>query len=459
MISLPAEYEKTMRALLQGEYDEYLASFERPCWQGVRVNTVKLSPEEFEERRGRRYEPVPWCPSGFYLQEELRELSKHPDYYAGLYYLQEPSAMAPAAILPVEPGDRVLDLCAAPGGKSTQLSARLKGEGLLVSNDISPSRAKALLKNLELAGADRAVVLSEAPYRLAARFPEYFDKVLVDAPCSGEGMFHKEPAIMKNWEQYGNEYYARLQREILPEAVKMLAPGGRLVYSTCTFSPMEDEQTVEWLLEQCPELSLEPIARTPGMDGGHPEWSCSGRKDLEYCVRFWPHRVRGQGHFAALFRKAGEPPRRDQETEENQAPALFEAWCREELEHFPGNISSKKGEYRVWGEKLYYSCLPEERLQGLRVLRSGLLLGELCRDRFEPSQAWAMTLKKDDVRHSLDLPLEDERLLRYLKGETLSAGDARGWILVLDQGYPLGWAKGSGAILKNKYLKAWKMNG
>lgn len=447
-----------MKALLGDEYPAYLASFERPCFQGIRVNTTKLSPEEFCARRGRAFEPVPWCPTGFYLPDDRKELSKHPDYYAGLYYLQEPSAMAPAAILPVTPGDRVLDLCAAPGGKSTQLAAKLNGTGLLVSNDISPSRAKALLKNLELAGARRTVVLSEAPYRLASRFPEFFDKILVDAPCSGEGMFHKEPAIMKNWEQYGSEYYAKLQREILPDAVRMLAPGGCLLYSTCTFSPEEDERMVEWLLEKNPELELLPIEKAEGVDDGHPEWSRTGRADLKRCARFWPHRVRGQGHFAALLRKRGETPEREETVESGPMPAEFEAWCREALSDFPGNILSNEGEYLRLGDKLYLASLKGEQLNGLRVLRNGLLLGEFGKDRFEPAQAWAMTLRAGQVKNEWNLPLEDDRVIRYLKGETLDGDGASGWTLVLAKGYPLGWAKQSGGRLKNKYLKAWKMN-
>ncbi len=367
--------------------------------------------------------------------------------------------MAPAAILPVEPGDRVLDLCAAPGGKSTQLCARMEGQGVLVSNDISPSRAKALLKNLELAGAKRSVVLSEVPFKLAEKFAGYFDKILVDAPCFGEGMSHKEPTIMKNWEQYGTEYYAKLQREILPEAVKMLRPGGYLLYSTCTFSPLEDEQLVEWLLEQHTDLTLEPIEKAEGVDDGHPEWSLSGREDLKKCARFWPHRIMGQGHFVALMRKEGVTQGRVAETKgRGKAPEDFLRWAKENLTTSPDAILPEDGTYCVLGDKLYYTTLPMEKLNGLRVLRNGILLGEMCKDRFEPSQAWAMTLTADVVRYTLDLPQGDERTIRYLKGETLAGDGETGWILVLTAGQPLGWAKGSGRMIKNKYLKAWKMN-
>lgn len=456
MINLPETYEKNMRALLGDEgFEAYLSSFDRPVYQGARVNTAKLSVAQYQARRGVDAPAVDWCPSGFYIADDTKEWSKHPDYYAGLYYLQEPSAMAPAAILPIAPGDRVLDLCAAPGGKSTQLAARLAGTGLLVSNDISPSRAKALLKNLELFGVPNAVVLSEPPYKLAERFEGYFDKVLVDAPCSGEGMFHKEPAIMKNWAQYGNEYYEKLQHEILPDAVKMLRPGGMLLYSTCTFAPCEDEQTVEWLLDEFPELSLAEFAKTPGMDDGHPEWSKTGRADLTRCARFWPHKIEGQGHFVALFQKdGGDEASREFAKTRGEVPAEYAAWAAENLTAY---TAADPDSFRLLGEKLYRTALPMEALNGLRVLRNGIFLGELSHGRFEPAEAYAMTLSKGACVRELDLPLGDGRAERYLKGETLTDAPSDGWFLVLYGGFPLGWAKASGGIFKNKYLKAWKL--
>jgi NOL1/NOP2/fmu family ribosome biogenesis protein len=270
-------------------------------------------------------------------------------------------------------------------------------------------------------------------------------------------MFHKEPAIMKNWAQYGNAYYAALQREILPEAVRMLAPGGHLLYSTCTFSPIEDERMVEELLAQEPDLELVPIEKAPGVDDGHPEWSVSGREDLVRCARFWPHRLRGQGHFVALFHKKGETAEHRPLGGGSTMPKQFEAWVQKEMKHFPGNILSNEDGYILLGEKLYYSSLPMERLNGLRVLRNGIFLGELCKDRFEPAQAWAMTLKEENIK-SINLPLGDARTVRYLKGETLTGDAPNGWNLILTEGYPLGWAKSSGSTIKNKYLKAWKMN-
>ena len=243
---LPGEFLKEMQGLLGDEYEDFLASYNNEYMRGIRCNTLKVTPEVFEKTVPFVSGKIPWTENGYYTNEE-EQPAKHPYYFAGLYYIQEPSAMLPAALLDVKPGDRVLDLCAAPGGKTTELGAKLKGKGMLVSNDISASRAKALVKNVELFGIKNAVVVSEAPEKLAERFEGYFDKILVDAPCSGEGMFRKVHSIAKNWEQYGSQYYADIQRTVLPAAVKMLRPGGMMLYSTCTFSREEDEEAVRWI--------------------------------------------------------------------------------------------------------------------------------------------------------------------------------------------------------------------
>ena len=257
-MELPLAFETKMKEMLGPDYEKYLASFKEEPSQGLRVNTGKLSLEEFKAISPFPLTPVPWCPNGFYYGREDKP-AKHPFYYAGLYYIQEPSAMTPASLLPVEEGDRVLDLCAAPGGKSTELAAKLMGTGLLVSNDISNSRAKALLKNLELFGAGNILVTSEPPNVLAGRFPAFFDKILIDAPCSGEGMFRKQNSMIKAWEKNGVDLFVGLQRSILKEAVAMLKPGGKLLYSTCTFSKEENERSIEYLLSLDDSLHLEEL--------------------------------------------------------------------------------------------------------------------------------------------------------------------------------------------------------
>ena len=455
-IRLPEKFEKRMRELLGPEYESFAKGYEKDHAAGLRVNTMKLSPEKFEPIAPVSVRKIPWVTNGFYYDADVEQPAKHPYYFAGMYYIQEPSAMTPAAVLPVTPGERVLDLCAAPGGKSTELAAKLNGEGVLVSNDISNSRAKALLKNLELFGTKNAVIISEPPAKLAERFTGYFDKILVDAPCSGEGMFRKSPAIIKNWEQYGVEYYQKLQREILPSAVKMLKPGGMLLYSTCTFSPEEDEDTLLFLLREYPELSMaDPNITYEGFAKGRPEW-VDGPEELEKAIRIWPHRMEGEGHFVALLQKSA-----DADTETYRSERIRPAKLSEEAEAFLSRISLKLVPERIVAreEKLYY--LPEglPELSGLRILRTGLLLGEMKKNRFEPSQALACALKAEEYENCYNLSAEDEDVIRYLKCETITAKMPvkDGFVLVCVDGYPLGWGKAAGGVIKNKYLAGWRM--
>ncbi|MFC4100057.1 RsmB/NOP family class I SAM-dependent RNA methyltransferase [Paenibacillus xanthanilyticus] len=315
-ITLPQLFADKMKRLLGPEYEAFLASYERPRKYGLRVNGLKLTPEAFLAISPfkDRLTPVPWAEGAFYYEEQDRP-GKHPHYHAGLYYIQEPSAMVPAELLGVVPGDRVLDLCAAPGGKSTQLAAKLKGEGVLVTNDNARERTKALAKNVELAGIRNAVVLNEEPAGIARVFPEWFDKILVDAPCSGEGMFRKDESMVAEWEKHSVERCSAMQRDILKHAADMLAPGGTLVYSTCTFSPEENETQIAELLAACPELDVVPVQLAHGWASGRPEWvaaeaaeglSASRLASIAGTVRLWPHLTEGEGHYAAVLRKNGE---------------------------------------------------------------------------------------------------------------------------------------------------------
>ena len=453
---LPEKFERRMKELLGAEFEPFEKGYETEHAAGLRINTMKLSADEFQKLAPVPIRKIPWISNGFYYDADAAQPAKHPYYFAGLYYIQEPSAMTPAAVLPVEPGDRVLDLCAAPGGKSTELAAKLRGEGVLVSNDISNSRAKALLKNLELFGTRNAVIVSEPPAKLAERFTGYFDKILVDAPCSGEGMFRKSPAIMKNWEQYGVEYYRKLQREILPSAVKMLRPGGMLLYSTCTFSPEEDEDTLAFLLREYPELSMaEPALSYEGFASGRPEW-VNGPEEIKKAIRIWPHRMEGEGHFVALLQKSGEA-KEEMQSAEQPCPAKFSEEAKEFLERLSVRFAPERIISRE--ERLYY--LPEglPQLGGLRILRSGLLLGEMKKNRFEPSQALACALKAEEYDNCYSLPAEDADIIRYLKCETITAKEPvrDGFVLVCADGYPLGWGKASNGVIKNKYLAGWRM--
>lgn len=452
-MNLPIAFQEKMRNLLgEEDYQVYLDSFEQKNKSGLRVNTGKISVEDFLKISPFELERVPWTTNGFYYNKEVQP-AKHPYYFAGLYYLQEPSAMSPAAFLPVEPGERVLDLCAAPGGKTTELGVKLQGEGVLITNDISHSRAKALLKNVELFGISNAIVVSESPAKLATRFGGYFDKILIDAPCSGEGMFRKDPPIMKNWEKTGVDFYANLQREILPEAVKMLRPGGMLLYSTCTFSPEENEQSIEYLLSLDESLSLVELPMYEGFDTGHPEWGLTGNEELKKTRRIWPHKVAGEGHYVALLKKAEDSmPLGTYVPYSYKKPKL-----PKEVMEFMEKTNLQIDERRILVNQDYVYYLPDDLadFQGLRTLRSGLLLGIMKKNRFEPSQALAMALKKDGFCNGISIP--EENWIKYLKCETIQVEEGEnGMALICAEQYPLGWGKNNKGTLKNKYRAGWR---
>ncbi len=456
---LPSDFLSRMKDMLGEEYPSFLESYHTPPMLGLRVNTKKISTEEFLKISPFSLTPVPWVENGFFYEAGTQP-SRHPYYSGGLYYLQEPSAMTPASRLPLQPGDCVLDLCAAPGGKATELGARLQGKGLLVANDISASRARALLRNLELCGIENALVTNETPVRLAGFFPEFFDKILVDAPCSGEGMFRKDSDVAKAWDKDKPAYFAKLQREILDRAVSMLKPGGMLLYSTCTFSAEENEGSISYLLENFPEMKLTDLEWYPGFSSGRPEW---GNQDpaLKKCARIFPHKMEGEGHFLALLKKEGEPvsgldlPPTIRKTEKS---------TRKLLESFFSSVLTPYDPQRieVRGQNVYY--LPELDtgiLKGIKFLRNGLFLGELKKNRFEPAQPLAMNLHADSCASVLRLSPDDQRLSRYLRGETLVLSEEEiqglsGWSLVCAGDFPLGFGKLTGNLMKNKYPAGWR---
>lgn len=471
--NLPPEFLDRMRQILGEEFGAFLNCYGEKPRQGLRVNTAKISVEEFLAITPFPLTPIPWVKNGFFYRDG-DAVTKHPHYFAGLYYIQEPSAMVPASRLPVRPGERVLDLCAAPGGKATELGARLGGTGLLVANDVSASRARGLLKNLELFGIPNALVTAEEPRSLEREFPAYFDKILVDAPCSGEGMFRRDPALIKRWQERGPEAYAGLQYEIISCAARMIRPGGQLLYSTCTFSPLEDEAVVCRLLEQFPELSLEEAEGYEGFAPGLAGW---GSMDVGKCIRVWPHRMEGEGHFAALLKKAGAPTepvetvdscavcgrnsvrQRRQARMDRISGKSEDASLPQEAASFLQNVSLPalaEGVFFRSGEELF--LVPREfRMPKLRYLRTGLHLGTIRKGRFEPSQALAMALTREGFPDRVELSSDDPRVQRYLKGETLEIGAHSGWVLVCCDGYPLGWGKGVDGTLRNKYHPGWRL--
>lgn len=458
-IQLPQAFLSRMEKMLGDEFPDFLESYQAPRQFALRVNTAKISVEKFLELSPFHLAPIPWIKNGFFYSSQDRP-SRHPYYQAGLYYLQEPSAMTPASCLPVQPGERVLDLCAAPGGKATELGSRLKGKGLLVANDISASRAKALMRNLELWGITNALVTTETPRHLSEVFPEYFDKILIDAPCSGEGMFRKDPDVVKTWEESRPDYFSTLQKEIASQGISMLQPGGMLLYSTCTFSPQENEEVVSYILENFPQMELLRITGYEGFSKGRPQWG-NGDSRLENCVRIFPHHMAGEGHFLALFKKEGT----SHSIALSSPSSKIEKSSKKLLEGFfmGSSVSLDLSRIEIRGGHVY--CLPEagpESVKGLKFLRWGLYLGELKKNRFEPGQPLAMALSGTAYPRILNLAPSDQRAERYLKGETLLLSEEElskgpGWYLVCISGYPLGWGKATGNLLKNKYPSGWRL--
>ena len=430
-MNLPEKFAARLKERLC-DAEKYFACFGDAPYKGVRANTLKISSETF--LAGNYVETcgeVPWEKNAFYTREE--KPGRSIAFAAGLFYVQEPSAMCAAPLLGAEAGERVLDLCSAPGGKGTQLAAAMGGGGILVLNEKVPSRAAVLSENAERMGVANAVVISADPEALEERFAGYFDKILVDAPCSGEGMFRKEPAALSEWSEENVAMCAARQKKILSSAVKMLRCGGRLVYSTCTFAEEEDEENAAWLA------------------------SCGSGLSLLHEHKIWPHRERGEGHYAALFEKEGTQEemsfsgKKQLPFADKKAASLWRSFCREHARaEFAGELMS-------FGNSLY--LVPEGLfpLGGLKVLRAGIRLGEAVGDRFEPAHALALAAPKGAFFN--ENPLCDEEAAAYLRGEETPAHCQKGWCVATWKGYALGWGKSVGGVMKNKLPKALRRFG
>ncbi len=455
---LPEAFDRRIKEQLLDEYDAYIECLNNKMNHGIRINTSKISVEEFMQISPFELTKVEWTNNGFYYDADKYTPSKHPYYYAGLYYIQEPSAMTPASVLDIEEGDLVLDICAAPGGKSTELAAKLNGTGILITNDISNSRAKALLKNMELFGIANMCIVNEPPNNIASSFPSMFDKILIDAPCSGEGMFRKSASMVTAWENNGTELFAGLQKGILNEMVKCLKPGGTMLYSTCTFSPEENEQSVEYLLSLDDSLYLKEVPKYKGFDDGHVGWGNTNCKELIKCARLWPHRIKGEGHFIALIGKKNDDDK-SYSTEYRFKPYKLDEYTSEFLSHISDEAGIDSDRIEENKGKLYYIPEGTPDVRGLRLLRQGLYLGEVKKNRFEPGQSLAMYLRMKDYDNCISLSADDNRIIKYLKGETIEVDEdiRNGYTLICVDGYPLGWAKNNNGVLKNKYLSGWRM--
>lgn len=456
-MNLPIEFEKKMKAFLGNEWDDFLYSYDNNRFQALRFNTLKVqSPEErmriLKTLKISSDKRVSWANAAYYFDENVRP-GKHPYHEMGLYYIQEPSAMSAAALLAPKPGMRVLDLCAAPGGKSTQLATYLGDSGLLVSNEINTQRSRILSQNIERMGIKNAIVTNEDSFVLASHFPGFFNAIQVDAPCSGEGMFRKLPEAIEQWSMENVAICAARQKEILDNAAVMLKPGGVIVYSTCTFSKEENEDVIEYFLERYPDFTLEEMER------------------------FWPHKVDGEGHFVAKLVRRGcmdTDLKADRKTQKNKnsknrknetKPALTKENMKLLSEFLDETISEdmaawiKNSRLVMFGEQLYRLPDMEVDIKGLKVQRAGLHIGEFKKQRFEPSHSLALALKLNDAKNVVKLTCDNPQTIGFFNGQSVMLSDEqaaeckKGWALVCVDGYPAGWGKVNGAQVKNHYPK------
>lgn len=456
-MNLPIEFEKKMKAFLGDEWDDFLYSYDNNRFQALRFNTLKVqSPEErmriLKTLKISSDKKVSWANEAYYFDENVRP-GKHPYHEMGLYYIQEPSAMSAAALLAPKPGMRVLDLCAAPGGKSTQLATYLGDSGLLVSNEINTQRSRILSQNIERMGIKNAIVTNEDSFVLASHFPGFFNAIQVDAPCSGEGMFRKLPEAIEQWSMENVAICAARQKEILDNAAVMLKPGGVIVYSTCTFSKEENEDVIEYFLERHPDFTLEEMER------------------------FWPHKVDGEGHFVAKLVRRGcvdTDLKADRKTKKNKnsknrknetKPALTKENMKLLSEFLDETISEdmaawiKNSRLVMFGEQLYRLPDMEVDIKGLKVQRAGLHIGEFKKQRFEPSHSLALALKLSEAKNVVKLTCDNPQTIGFFNGQSVMLSDEqadeckKGWALVCVDGYTAGWGKVNGTQVKNHYPK------
>ena len=424
---LPEAFLERIQCQLGEEYEAFLQSLERPRAVALRFNPLKGEKPDLPFVG----ESVPWENQGYYYDPDSRP-GLHVYHEAGVYYLQEASAMSAVALLDPKPYERVCDLCAAPGGKTTQIAGRMQGDGFLLCNEYSPKRAKILSRNIERLGVANALVTNETVENLAERLEGFFDRVLVDAPCSGEGMFRKEEAAVTDWSQETVEMCARRQADILDSAAKLLKSGGRLVYSTCTFAPEENELAVEAFLERHPEFTPEYV---------DAPWFTPAGVGM---FRLWPHKLLGEGHFAAVLRKnAGK----EEDVDLLSGTKLPKEWTdfAKEL-----GIRLPDGKAVMFGQNLYWAPEDMPELKKLKVLRPGLELGEVKKGRFEPAHALALWLK--DCKNTESYAPDSAEMATYIHGDVVPS-NKKGWCLVKAGDYSIGWGKGDGRVLKNHYPK------
>jgi NOL1/NOP2/sun family putative RNA methylase len=459
-MQLPVDFKEKYQKLLGVEAEAFFASFDKPVEKGFRINPLKYRGHLHDHQTD---QPVSYSDWGYYGKVSGKTI----DHQSGLVYSQEPSAMLVGEIAHPKPGQKVLDLCAAPGGKTTYLASFMDQDGVLVSNEINRGRAKILAENVERFGIQNAVILNESPDRMEARFAGYFDVIVVDAPCSGEGMFRKDPDAMDYWSLDYPVECANRQKEILKSAMKMLAPQGELVYSTCTFAPEEDEQIIAWLLEEYPALQMAEVKKNEQMDDGRPEWA-NGNPELAKAVRLFPHHFRGEGHFMAKLVNTAEievevAPKKVKSKKKKQVTSngnlnkeqlkLWQTFASEFLVD-PNYFAQQQ--LLIQKDRLYYQAVKMD-LTGVRYIKPGLELGEFKKNRFEPSQSLLMAVSATDLKQVVKISAEEWQ--KYVHGDVLTTTQAgKGWVTVAVEDTIVGPGKLVQGTIKNFYPKGLRMN-
>lgn len=428
-MNLPKKFLDQMKEILNDEYESFIKSYEDEKTSGIRINTLKINKKDFLNLNLCELEEIPWCSEGFYYDKNFKA-GKNPLHEAGAYYVQEPSAMSVVPMVEINENEKILDMCASPGGKSTYILSKLNNTGVLVSNEINPSRIKALGENLERFGAKNNIITNNDSKSLKKVFTGYFDKVFIDAPCSGQGMFRKDEFAIKDWSESKVMECVSIQREILKDGYKMLKKDGVLVYSTCTFSKEENEEVIKEFLDENKNAKLIEMKR------------------------LWPHKIKGEGHFACTIKKC--------EDEEINTKTLKQKNIEKNIKDYKDfekkflNVKLD-GDFELKGENLYLIPKNFPDTKNLKVLRKGLFLGTLKKNRFEPSHALSHFLKFDEAKNVQNFSLSDKEVFEYLRGNTLNSSQSRGWVLVCVENMPLGWAKESNNVLKNHYPKGLRI--
>jgi len=439
-MDLPELFETRTRKLLGEEYDSFVTALSEELPVSIRINPRKLTDKL-------KFDPVSWCEYGYYLPKRPI-FTMDPLFHSGSYYVQEASSMFLEQVVKQHLNGEnplVLDLCAAPGGKSTHLAALLDGNGLLVSNEIIRSRANILAENLVKWGAPNVVVTNNDP-RDFSKFNGLFDMIVVDAPCSGEGMFRKDPQSIREWSINNVHLCSERQKRIVADVFPALKTGGLLVYSTCTYNREEDEENVKWIMEEL-GAELLPVKTDDS-------WNVT---DSGVGYRFFPHKTKGEGFFLSVLMKTKEESAfriksgKNDKMQKNQVVNSLKDWilgddykqivCSEAVSVIPSGYSD------------LISVLEKE----LKVMQSGVRLGYIKGKDILPdillALSWIINRQMFHIEN-----LTHEQAIAYLRRDNLYFPEApQGWILLQFQGQLLGWAKNLGNRVNNTYPQEWRI--